>query len=137
MQPNAVGRRPKVRRHREVNLGRVRVADLVGAQRAVVGHHSLPPGPQRPADQAVGCARWPLGQPEDPPVHPLPVAVVDMELPGRVGVPDLERLRGREVSGLGGRERRGGRVRKTQDFLQFGASLASVMASSPSCAVIP
>jgi hypothetical protein len=66
--------------HSEVHAGGVELAEIVNGEGRLVRYDGATLAPEVPSDQIVVRADGPLGQPEDPAVHSLPVSVVDMEL---------------------------------------------------------
>lgn len=87
-----------------MNASRIDIAEAVHGQCGRVADHREPTAPQRPADEMIILIDRPLGDSEDTPINPCPVAVVDMMFLGLVGVADLEGLGCREVAVLLRRE---------------------------------
>jgi hypothetical protein len=87
-------------RNRQVGAHRVGIAQVMNGKRRLVGQDGTAAAPQVPQDIGVVLASGPVWDPEDTPPDPFPVSPVRVILLRRVGVPDLTRLSGREVTGL-------------------------------------
>ena len=100
MEGNQVVDRAEAGRDREVHLDGIDVRQSVDSESGLVGYDAPPVTPQRPTDVDVVSIGGPLGQPEERPVDPEPVAGVGVVLLGLVGVADLQRLCRCEVARL-------------------------------------
>ncbi len=100
MQGDQVIARTETGRDCQVDLDRVNIGKPVNRQSRVVGDDPLTAAPQRPPDEVILRAVWPLRQSKKSPINPKPVACVGVIFLGLVGVTDVECLGGREVAGL-------------------------------------
>ncbi|HSB73866.1 MAG TPA: hypothetical protein VLT62_31455 [Candidatus Methylomirabilis sp.] len=91
---------PKTWGHRQMNLRRHEIADLVNRHRALVRSDSRPAAPQRPLDKIVEGALGPLPEAVNTAILPDPVAACGMVVLKLLWVARGPGLRGSEVTSL-------------------------------------